>query len=59
MPGDRNNIGGILGVDPSSYDKELARKADSGVGLPWLGSAEDTKVKVLREEDARAQGKGS
>lgn len=53
MPGDRNNVGGILGIDPSSYDKELAKKtgseADSGVG--FLGSAEDTKVRILKRED--------
>lgn len=53
VPGDRNNVGGILGIDPSSYDKELAKKtgseADSGVG--FLGSSEDTKVRILRRED--------
>jgi len=58
VPGDRNNVGGILGVDPSSYDKECARKmqeagpgseCDSGVGF-LSSSAEDTKVRVRRQE---------
>ncbi|GAB7354070.1 hypothetical protein MBLNU459_g4646t1 [Dothideomycetes sp. NU459] len=53
VPGDRNNVGGILGIDPSSYDKELAKKsgseADSGVG--FLGAGEDTKVRILKRED--------
>ena len=60
VPGDRNNVGGILGIDPSSYDKELARRiksgsgeagseADSGVGIV----TEDTKVRIIKAEDAR------
>jgi len=56
VPGDRNNIGGILGIDPSSFDREYARRsraesseADSGVGLASLG--EDTKVRVMRAEE--------
>ena len=61
VPGDRNNIGGILGIDPSSFDKDLAKKiggdilgssADSGVG--FTTSAEDTKVRVLKRADVEA-----
>jgi DNA-nicking Smr family endonuclease len=26
VPGDRNNVGGILGIDPKSWDKSLARE---------------------------------
>ncbi|KAG9573689.1 hypothetical protein KCU97_g14971, partial [Aureobasidium melanogenum] len=59
VPGDRNNVGGILGIDPSSYDKDAAKKmqeagpiseADSGVGF-LSSSAEDTKVRILRREE--------
>lgn len=52
VPGDRNNVGGILGIDPSSYDKDYAKKAqsetDSGVGF-LSSSAESTKVILKRE----------
>jgi DNA-nicking Smr family endonuclease len=61
VPGDRNNVGGILGINPSSYDKELAKKGgpvalgggdgDSGIDLTE-GKREDTKV-VLAKEDPR------
>lgn len=57
VPGDRNNVGGILGVDPSSYDRECAKKmqesgapgseADSAIAF----SAEDTKIRILRREE--------
>ncbi|CAD0091573.1 unnamed protein product [Aureobasidium mustum] len=59
VPGDRNNVGGILGIDPSSYDRDCAKKmqeagpiseADSGVGF-LSSSAEDTKVRILRREE--------
>lgn len=54
VPGDRNNVGGILGVDPSSYDREAAKKGllttvedgDSGVGLEEA-SKQDTKVLLV------------
>jgi hypothetical protein len=58
VPGDRNNVGGILGIDPSSYDRDAAKRAqeeggpgsvDSGVFLN--SSAEDTKLRILRREE--------
>jgi DNA-nicking Smr family endonuclease len=59
VPGDRNNVGGILGVDPSSYDKELAKKGgpamlgggdgDSGIDLTE-GRREDSKVLLARDD---------
>ena len=30
VPGDRNNVGGILGIDPSSYDKSVAERPKEG-----------------------------
>ena len=32
VPGDRNNVGGILGIDARSYDKTLARENHAGKG---------------------------
>jgi DNA-nicking Smr family endonuclease len=59
VSGDRNNVGGILGIDPTSFDKEMARSKgvvpglgdgeDSGVGLDE-GKREDTKVMVVKED---------
>ncbi|PNS20217.1 hypothetical protein CAC42_5667 [Sphaceloma murrayae] len=65
VPGDRNNLGGIVGIDPSSYDHELVRKgrggpsseADSGVGM-IMPAGEDTKVRVITVEEARARKEG-
>jgi DNA-nicking Smr family endonuclease len=30
VPGDRNNMGGILGIDPKSWDKSLAKQSAEG-----------------------------
>jgi hypothetical protein len=49
VPGDRNNVGGILGIDPSSYDKTKVAAEDGDSGLE-LGLGEDTKVTVLKED---------
>ncbi|KAK2056494.1 smr domain-containing protein [Colletotrichum caudatum] len=38
VPGDRNNMGGILGIDARSYDKGLAREG--------ISSADDSKEEV-------------
>jgi hypothetical protein len=46
VPGDRNNMGGILGIDPRSYDKSLAREGG--------GSKEDEGRE--EEVDILAQG---
>ncbi|KAI9843412.1 MAG: hypothetical protein M1837_006438 [Sclerophora amabilis] len=37
VPGDRNNVGGILGIDPRSYDKSL-EGVDNSKGLADAGS---------------------
>ena len=53
VPGDRNNVGGILGIDPSSFDRDVAKKAgdgDSGVGLMDEGSGGGRKVTVVKED---------
>ncbi|KAK1091809.1 hypothetical protein LTR48_005560 [Friedmanniomyces endolithicus] len=60
VPGDRNNVGGILGIDPGSYDKDavvgkgvvgLGDGGDSGVDINEVRGV-DTKV-VLAKEDPR------
>lgn len=40
VPGDRNNMGGILGIDPKSWDKSLATSKEGSEG------AEDEKPPV-------------
>ncbi|KAH0544501.1 hypothetical protein FGG08_001399 [Glutinoglossum americanum] len=62
VPGDRNNIGGILGVDPRSYDKNLVptsitgdSKASNGILIggdsesAGPGSPVPVNVKPMRE----------
>lgn len=59
VPGDRNNVGGILGIDPSSYDRSMLEKADElGVGAMAQKAGavgESTKVRVLRREDVERE----
>jgi len=54
VPGDRNNVGGILGIDPGSWDRELeGRKGgdgDSGVDVREATKREDTKVLLVKED---------
>lgn len=50
VPGDRNGTGGILGIEPGSWDRALATEgpsseADSGIGL--VSGMDDTKVRVV------------
>lgn len=33
VPGDRNNVGGILGIDARSYDKTLSRESNGADGI--------------------------
>jgi hypothetical protein len=65
VPGDRNNVGGILGIDARSYDKTLARDGGSALGAAAAqaeaGDAEKEKVNVhvavqQKPEDLLAQG---
>ncbi|KAF2146699.1 uncharacterized protein K452DRAFT_241716 [Aplosporella prunicola CBS 121167] len=63
VPGDRGNVGGILGIDPSSWDRSLEgreRDRDSGVGseADGLGEkpGESTKVRVVTAAQAGSQG---
>lgn len=55
VPGDRNNMGGILGIDPRSWDRTLAKQGAAG-GADGKGSGDlldqaveigDGKVRLL------------
>lgn len=54
-PGDRNSMGGVVGIDPTSRDRSLDRAADSrenqqgGDGPPLPG--QNIKLVILKKED--------
>jgi DNA-nicking Smr family endonuclease len=51
VPGDRNNVGGILGIDARSWDKSLARD-----GVPTV-EVEKEEVDILTQGHTIGQGK--
>ena len=58
VPGDRNNVGGILGIDPTSFDKE--GKAGKGAGGSADGEAEASgEASGDGEADGSGNGNGS
>ncbi|KAH6671439.1 hypothetical protein B0J14DRAFT_596061 [Halenospora varia] len=54
VPGDRNNVGGILGIDARSWDKSLARE---GQGQPAPPEPEKEEVDILSQGHTIGQGK--
>ncbi|KAF2467562.1 smr domain-containing protein [Lindgomyces ingoldianus] len=61
VPGDRNNVGGILGIDPSSYDKSIAERAkegESGSASEQDGIKKDTKVRIMKRDEVFDAPKG-
>ena len=62
VPGDRNNVGGILGIDPSSYDKSVAERPKEGEGGESGESGnlggEEGRVRVLKREEVGDGTKG-
>ncbi|KAF1975197.1 hypothetical protein BU23DRAFT_530317 [Bimuria novae-zelandiae CBS 107.79] len=61
VPGDRNNVGGILGIDPSSYDKSVAERAKEGetaTPAEAEGVKKDTKVRIMKRDDVLDAPKG-
>ncbi|KAF2270602.1 hypothetical protein CC78DRAFT_451439 [Lojkania enalia] len=61
VPGDRNNVGGILGIDPSSYDKSVAERAkesEGGSASEPDGVKKDTKVRIMKREEVLEAPKG-
>ncbi|EGR50439.1 uncharacterized protein TRIREDRAFT_59062 [Trichoderma reesei QM6a] len=62
VPGDRNNMGGILGIDASSWDKSLAREGadeDKSTGDILSQGVEigDGKVRLLVREPPKGPGR--
>lgn len=61
VPGDRNNVGGILGIDPSSYDKSVAERAketENGAATDVDGVKKDTKVRIMKRDEVLDAPKG-
>ncbi|KAF2278135.1 uncharacterized protein EI97DRAFT_246038 [Westerdykella ornata] len=60
VPGDRNNVGGILGIDPSSYDKAAAEKSKESEAnsVNEAASGKDTKVRIMKREEILDAPKG-
>ena len=61
VPGDRNNVGGILGIDPSSYDKSMADRSKEGEGGSASeadGIKKDTKVRIMKRDEVLDAPKG-
>jgi hypothetical protein len=62
VPGDRGNMGGIIGIDPSSWDRALERDRTKELARfkggvqpptgPGQGQSGSTKVVILKKEDA-------
>ncbi|KAK5019175.1 hypothetical protein LTR39_000544 [Cryomyces antarcticus] len=51
VPGDRNNVGGILGFDPTSFERDALKKAGSG------GAGEVDKENTGEVNDSSGLGK--
>ncbi|KAI8940365.1 hypothetical protein NX059_004058 [Plenodomus lindquistii] len=57
VPGDRNNVGGILGIDPSSYDRSVADRPKEPE--PEMGGAKnDSKIRIMKRDDMLDAPKG-
>ena len=50
VPGDRNNVVGILGIDPSSYDKSVAERPKESEESKD-GEKQDSRIRVMKRED--------
>jgi hypothetical protein len=60
VPGDRNNVGGILGIDPSSYDKSVAERPKEGGENEGEGEEgkKDGKIRIVKREEVGDGNKG-
>ncbi len=60
MPGDRGNMGGIIGIDPSSWDRSVAseRQEESHNSAGHEKAGESTKIRIMKREDVDAGGGG-
>jgi hypothetical protein len=57
VPGDRNNMGGILGIDARSWDKSLARSEAAASTEDDADSKEDGGVDILSQGIEIGDGK--
>lgn len=57
VPGDRNNVGGILGIDPSSYDKSVAERPKE-VEPEMDNMKKDTKIRIMKRDEVLDVPKG-
>jgi hypothetical protein len=55
VPGDRGNMGGIIGIDPTSWDRSLEKERDAMQNQPQASHGQSTKIVILRKEDADAE----
>lgn len=58
VPGDRNNIGGILGIDPTSYDRSVAERAKESESSEPDAVKKDTKVRIMKRDEVLDAPKG-
>lgn len=56
VPGDRNNVGGILGVDARSWDKSLPREGFEDDEPQKVEEREEEVAEKQKPEDLLAQG---
>lgn len=56
VPGDRNNVGGILGIDPSSYDKSVAERPKESEEL--VDDKKEGKIRIMKREEVGDVPKG-
>lgn len=67
VPGDRGNMGGIIGIDPGSWDRDRDRDRGGAEreqdGLPAVALAveefrpgESTKIRIMKREDVETDG---
>jgi hypothetical protein len=61
VPGDRGNMGGIIGVDPTSCDRSVVAAGEGREGNGVSGEMDDgvkpgesTKIRIMKREDAQA-----
>lgn len=59
VPGDRNSMGGIIGVDPGSYDRSAGVRPEEGGAVGGSGASDSTKVRILRKEDVDSENAAS
>ena len=61
VPGDRNSMGGIIGVDAGSWDRSVkpGEISGGGSGEGEAGEKGSTKVRILRKEDMDAEAEAA